>query len=55
MSDVDLNAIQFDFGLTLAVLLMHHDGTVYHRYGGRPADDPLVWSSMSSRNTPASI
>ncbi len=35
--DLDVNAIRFDFDLTFAVLLMHADGTIYHRFGGRDA------------------
>lgn len=35
MRDVDIANLRFDFDLTFAVLLMHADGTVYHRYGGR--------------------
>ncbi len=48
MLDVDLKRYHFDYDLTFAMLLMHPDGTVYHRYGGRPADDPLGWISMKS-------
>jgi len=48
MSDVDIGAIRFDFDLTMAVLLMHADGTIYHRYGSRPARDALAWMSIPS-------
>jgi serine protease Do len=37
LRDVDVANLRFDFDLTFAVLLMHADGTVYHRYGGRGA------------------
>ena len=45
MARVDLNRYRFDFDLTLAVLLMHPDGTVYHRLGSRPNRDPGAWIS----------
>jgi hypothetical protein len=48
MSDVDIAAIRFDFDLTMAVVLMHADGTIYHRYGSRPARDALLWMSIPS-------
>lgn len=48
MRDVDLNLIRFDFDLTLAVVLMHADGTIYHRYGSRDASSPLAWMSIPS-------
>ncbi|MCA8957181.1 MAG: PDZ domain-containing protein [Planctomycetes bacterium] len=43
---LDLNRYRFDFDLTLAVLLAHPDGTVYHRLGGRTKADPSAWMSM---------
>ncbi|MFK7739979.1 MAG: Trx7/PDZ domain-containing (seleno)protein [Planctomycetota bacterium] len=46
MQSVDIDAIRFDFDLTLAVVLMHPHGTIYHRYGSRPADGPTAWSSV---------
>lgn len=45
---VDLNTFRFDFDLTFAVLLMHPDGTVYHRYGGRDAGDADAALNMPS-------
>jgi hypothetical protein len=45
MRGVDLSRYRFDFDLTFAVLLMHADGTVYHRYGGRDARDAGHWLS----------
>lgn len=48
MRPVDIDRFRFDFDLTLAVLLAHPDGTVYHRFGGRDESDPLVWSSMTA-------
>lgn len=46
MSDVDIEVLRFDFDLTLAMLLMHPDGKVYHRYGSRPHDDASAWTSI---------
>jgi predicted metalloprotease with PDZ domain len=48
MRDVDLNLIRFDFDLTMAIVLMHPDGTIYHRYGSRGAGDPTGWMSVPS-------
>lgn len=48
MAKVDLNVIRFDFDLTFAVVLMHADGTIYHRYGSRDAHDASSWTSMAS-------
>lgn len=48
MSQVDVRAIRFDFDLTFAAVLMHADGTIYHRYGGRGPDDPNTYLSMDS-------
>ncbi|MFT6081551.1 MAG: hypothetical protein ACJAYX_002414 [Planctomycetota bacterium] len=58
MSQVDLNLIRFDFDLTFAAILMHADGTIYHRYGGRGPDDANSYLSLESlsqllRNTVA--
>lgn len=46
MQHVDVAAIEFDFDLTMAIVLMHPDGTIYHRYGTRPADDATRWTSI---------
>src|SRR5262245_44118027 len=46
MRDVDVHLLRFDFDLTLAVVLMNADGTVYHRFGTRPGSDPLAWSAI---------
>lgn len=46
--DIDLNRFRFDYDLTLAVMLTDAEGHVYHRYGGRPVDDPLGWMSIDS-------
>ena len=35
MAGVDLSVYRFDYDLTFAALLMHADGTTYHRYGTR--------------------
>jgi hypothetical protein len=48
MSKVDLNLIRFDFDLTFAAVLMHTDGTIYHRYGGRGPDEASGYLSLSS-------
>ncbi|MBL8752728.1 MAG: PDZ domain-containing protein [Planctomycetes bacterium] len=48
MQNVDLNVIRFDFDLTFAAVLMHADGTVYHRYGSRGPDDASTYLSLSS-------
>lgn len=48
MSQVDLNEIRFDFDLTFAAILMHADGTIYHRYGGRGPDDASDYLSLAS-------
>ncbi|MBI2923476.1 MAG: PDZ domain-containing protein [Planctomycetes bacterium] len=49
MKGVDLNAFEFDYDLTLAILMMNADGTVYHRYGGRD------WTSAMSRQSMPSL
>lgn len=46
MRDVDLATYAFDFDLTFAVMVMHPDGTVYHRFGGRDETSATVWISM---------
>lgn len=48
MRAVDLHFVRFDFDLTLAIVLMHPDGTVYHRYGSRDAHDATSWMSLPS-------
>lgn len=45
IQNLDLNLFEFDWDLTWAVFLMHPDGKVYGRYGGRDA------SGADSRNT----
>jgi len=45
---VDLARTPFDFDLTFAALLMHPDGHVYHRYGGRDERGADVWLSLPS-------
>lgn len=47
MSRVDLDVFAFDYDLTLAALVMHGDGTVYHRFGGRDAAEATMWSSLA--------
>src|SRR5689334_8346140 len=48
MSDVDVANIRFDFDLTFAAVLMHADGTIYHRYGSRGPADATDYLSLSS-------
>jgi hypothetical protein len=47
MSKVDLDVYEFDYDLTLAALLMHADGTVFHRFGSRDHRDPTVWNTLT--------
>lgn len=46
MSRVDLDVYRFDYDLTFAALLMHGDGTVFHRYGGRDVHEPTDWNDL---------
>ncbi len=46
---VDLARYAFDFDLTFSALLMHADGHVYHRYGGRDHSSPTVWLGLESQ------
>lgn len=48
MRGVDLNTFSFDWDLTFAALLMHDDGTVYHRYGGRDHESADARLSMKA-------
>jgi hypothetical protein len=48
MQNVDVRAMRFDFDLTMAIVLMNADGTIYHRYGTRDGKDPLSWTSIAS-------
>ena len=48
LSRWDLNLARFDFDLTFAAVLMHADGTVYHRYGGRGPHDASDYLSLTS-------
>ncbi len=48
MKGVDVRTYDFDFDLTLAVLLMNADGTIYHRYGARDGTDPQSHTSVKS-------
>jgi len=45
---IDIHNLRFDFDLTFAAVLMHSDGTVYHRYGGRGPDSAGSHLSMGS-------
>ena len=46
INDIDLNLYPFDYDLTMAVLLAHEDGTVYHRYGGRTDVSPMFMETL---------
>lgn len=48
MRGVDLSRYVFDFDLTFAALMMHPDGTIYHRYGSRDSRSAHVWLSLPS-------
>lgn len=48
LSEIDVRAIRFDFDLTFAVLLMHADGTIYHRFGGRGATNADRYLSLAT-------
>lgn len=48
MRGVDLARTSFDFDLTFAAVLMHPDGHVYHRYGGRDERGADAWLSLAS-------
>ncbi len=48
MKGVDIHTFDFDFDLTFAALLMHADGTIYHRYGGRDYTSPQSHLSVAS-------
>ncbi len=48
MRGVDLSRYRFDTGLTFSALVMHADGTTYHRYGGRDHSSAGVWLGEES-------
>lgn len=48
LTNLDIRAIRFDFDLTFAALLMHADGTIYHRYGSRGPDAADGYLSIAS-------
>jgi hypothetical protein len=48
MRGIDLNVYRFNYDLTLAVLLMHPDGTLYTTYAGRDASDASSHQSTTS-------
>lgn len=48
LTDIDIRALRFDFDLTFAALLLHADGTVYHRYGSRGPDAADGYLSIAS-------
>jgi hypothetical protein len=49
MRGIDLNVFRFNYDLTLALLLMNADGTIYTTYAGRD------WSSASSHQSTESL
>ena len=49
MRGIDLNVFRFNYDLTLAVLLMNADGTLYATYAGRD------WSDASSHQSTKSL
>jgi hypothetical protein len=48
MRAIDVHNLRFDFDLTFALVLMHSDGTIYHRYGGRGPDHANSHLSLAS-------
>ena len=48
MRGVDLARWRFDWDLTFAAVVAHHDGTVLHRYGGRDVRGTDPWLSSAS-------
>ena len=48
MRGIDLSRFRFDYGLTLAALAAHPDGTVHHRYGGRDHRGSAMWQGEAS-------
>jgi hypothetical protein len=48
LKGLDLRAYPFDFDLTFAALILHADGTVLHRYGGRSAQSAVRSLSIPS-------
>jgi membrane-associated protease RseP (regulator of RpoE activity) len=48
MRGVDVSRFDFDTDLTFAALLVHPDGHVYHRYGGRDHRSASLWLSSAS-------
>ncbi len=48
MRGVDLERYRFNFDLTFSMLLMHPEGHVYHRYGGRDLRGANQWLSETS-------
>ena len=48
MAGIDFKRYDFDFGLTLSLVLMEPDGTILHTYGGRDYTDPESHLSIGS-------
>ncbi len=48
MAGIDTNTYRFDYDLTFSALLMNVDGTVYHRYGTRAAEEASSRLSMKA-------
>lgn len=47
MRGVDLNVFAFDYDLTWAAVLMNAEGTVYGRFGGRDAESPDKYLTLT--------
>ena len=45
MNGVDLRQFQFDYDMTWAAFFLHHDGTIFARYGTRSAAGPMSHNS----------
>lgn len=48
LSAIDVRNVRFDFDLTFAALVMHADGTILHRYGGRGSGGADEYTSLGS-------
>lgn len=48
MTAIDVRNVRFDFDLTFAALVMHADGTILHRYGGRGSGPADEYTSLGS-------
>jgi membrane-associated protease RseP (regulator of RpoE activity) len=46
INKLNLNRFVFDYDLTMAFVVAHPDGTVYHRYGGRTSVSPMHMTQL---------